>query len=355
MKEPKSRRPDAPKSQRAALLNFLTLMTVLCGMLVLAFPKTAYSVTAMSVQFEDSLRLISLDMPHKEVIETLGTPDIIKSEGMCLQYEFLGLSVFLNQYDRVEQIYLSRDFQGTVGNKQLAGGIYLSDIENEFGRHESVDNLNYQPSPIIQAKAATETENKTDPTGKQKEEFPLQFPGNKKLYTFYNAGKIIKYKYVLDEEGIAFWLDHNQKLYATALYLSLDENASVRAPRTSMGKDTAATEKNLLAMVHFDFDKQNIKKIYIPVLDQQVAYLTECPSLPVSVKGHTDYMGSDEYNQKLSERRANAVRDYLIQKGIASSRIQTVGYSEHCPIADNKTAGGRAMNRRSELEVTLEK
>jgi outer membrane protein OmpA-like peptidoglycan-associated protein len=355
MKEPKSRRSDKPKSRITALPNFLTLMTVLCGMLILAFPKTGYSVTVMSVQFKDSLRLISLDMPHKEVIETLGTPDIIKSEGVCLQYEFLGLSVFLNQNDRVEQIYLSRDFQGTVGNKPQAGGIGLSDIENEFGHHESVDNLNYQPSPIIQTKAATETENKTDPTGKQKEEFPLQYPGNKKLYTFYNAGKAIKYKYVIDEEGIAFWLDHDQKLYATVLYLSPDENARLRASRTSTGKDTAATEKNLLAMVHFDFDKQSIKKIYVPVLDQQVAYLKDSPALPVMVKGHTDYMGSDEYNQKLSERRANAVRDYLIQKGIASSRIQAVGYSEHRPIADNKTAEGRALNRRAELEVTLEK
>jgi outer membrane protein OmpA-like peptidoglycan-associated protein len=274
---------------------------------------------------------------------------------MCLQYEFLGLSVFLNQNSRVEQIYLSRDFQGTVGNKQQSSGIYLSDIENEFGRHESVDNLNYQPSPIIQTKSTTETENKTEPTGKQKEEFPMQYPGNKKLYTFYNAGKVIKYKYVLDEEGIAFWLDQNQKLYATVLYRSLNENDRIGASRPAKGKGLTTTKKNLLAMVHFDFNKQNIKKIYVPVLDQQAAFLEKHPSSPVTVKGHTDYMGSEEYNQKLSERRANEVRDYLIQKGIASSRIQVMGYSEHLPIADNKTAEGRALNRRSELEVTLEK
>ena len=118
MKKPESRKSDKPKSLGAALPDFLNLKTVLLfWTLILAFPDTGYSVTAMSVQFEDSLRLISLDMPHKEVIETLGTPDIIKSEGMCLQYESLGLCVFLNQNDRVEQIYLSRDFQGTVGNK----------------------------------------------------------------------------------------------------------------------------------------------------------------------------------------------------------------------------------------------
>ncbi len=330
-------------------------MTVLCGMLILGFPETGYSVAAMSVQFENSIRLIRLGEPHKEVIETLGTPDIIKSEGLCLQYEFLGISVFLNQNDRVEQIYLSRDFQGTVGNKQQAGGICLSDIETEFGYPESLASLNYQPSPSIQTKAATETENNTDPTGKQKEDFPLQYSGNKKLYSFYNAGKIIKYKYVLDEEGIAFWLDHDQKLYATVLYMSADEKAGIRASLPSKGKDAAAGDKNLLAMVHFDFDKQNIKKIFVPVLDHQVAYLKDFPLLPVTVNGHTDSMGSDEYNQKLSERRANAVRDYLIKNGIASSRIQAQGYSEHRPIADNKTAEGRAMNRRADLEVPLEK
>ncbi len=340
-----------PKSERAAFPTILTLITVVCVMIVLALPVTGHSITTMSVVFGDSLRLISLDMPHKEVIETLGTPDIIKSDGLCLQYEYLGLSLFLNQNDRVEQIYLSRDFQGSVANRQQSSGIYLSDIENEFGLHASIDKLNYQPSPIIQTKATTETENRTDPSGREKEEYPLQYPGNKKLYEFYNRGNIMKYKYVLDEEGIAFWLDQNQKLYATVLYMPQDENARLRASRPAKEKGVAATEKKLLAMVHFDFDKQNIKKIYVPVLDQHVAYLKEHPELPVIVEGHTDYMGTDEYNQKLSERRADAVRRYLVEKGIVSSRIQVMGYSEYQPIADNKTSDGRALNRRAELDV----
>jgi OOP family OmpA-OmpF porin len=79
------------------------------------------------------------------------------------------------------------------------------------------------------------------------------------------------------------------------------------------------------------------------------------PSSPVTVEGHTDSIGSNQYNQKLSERRANAVRQYLIEKGIASSRIQVIGYGEERPIADNKTAEGRAKNRRAEFQVTVEK
>jgi len=336
-----------------------TLVAVLCGMMILAFPLHGHSVTTMSIQFEDTLRLIALDMPHKEVIETLGTPDIIKSDGMCLQYESLGLSVYLNKNDQVEQIYLSRDFKGSVGNKRGSAGIQLSDIEKEFGAHGDVHKLNYQPSPIIQTKATTETENNSDPTGKEKGEFPLQYPGNKKLYMFYNNGKVMKYKYVLDEDGIAFWLDANRQLYATVLYTSRSKSAAIILPEAVKepiaAKEKAAAEIARLPVVHFDFDKYNIKKIYIPDLDQHVAYLSANPSSPVTVEGHTDSIGSDQYNQKLSERRAHAVRQYLIEKGIASSRIRIVGYGEKRPIADNKTKEGRAINRRAEFEVTVKK
>ncbi len=336
-----------------------TLIAVLCGMLILAFPINGHSITTMSIQFQDTLRLISLDMPRKEVIETLGTPDVIKSEGMCLQYESMGLSVFINQNDRVEQIYLARGFKGTVGNKQPLKGIRLADIEKEFGAAVDVVTLNYQPSPIIQTKATAETENKTDPTGKEKGEFPLQYEGNKKLYMFYNGGKPMKYKYVLDDDGIAFWLDHNMQLYATVLYTSRTKNSVVNLPGAGKepvaGKEKKAAEKLRLPIVHFDFDKYNIKKLYVPDLDQHVAYLTANPTSPVTVEGHTDAIGSDQYNQRLSERRANAVRKYLIERGIASSRIRVVGYGEQRPIADNKTAEGRAINRRAEFEVTVEK
>ncbi len=345
--------------RRRSMKTSQTLIALLCGMLILAFPIHGHSVTTMSIQFDDTLRLIALDMPHKEVIETLGTPDIIKSEGMCLQYQTLGLSVYLNKNGQVEQIYLSRDFKGSVGSKKGPAGIRLSDIEKEFGAHGDIHKLNYQPSPIVQTKATTETENNSDPTGAEKGVFPLQYPGNKKLYVFYNNGQIMKYKYVLDEDGIAFWLDGDKQLYATVLYTSRVKSAAVVLPAVSKepiaATEKAAVEPVRLPVVHFDFDKYNIKKIYVPDLDRHVAYLGANPSSPITVEGHTDSIGSDQYNQKLSERRANAVRQYLIEKGIASSRIKVVGYGEQKPIADNKTKEGRATNRRAEFEVTANK
>jgi outer membrane protein OmpA-like peptidoglycan-associated protein len=104
--------------------------------------------------------------------------------------------------------------------------------------------------------------------------------------------------------------------------------------------------------IHFDFDKATIKKESYGILDDVASVLKSNPQIKkVRVEGHTDSIGSDTYNQKLSEKRANAVKDYLVGKGIEASRLEAVGYGESRPIADNKTAAGRAQNRRTEFNV----
>jgi len=75
------------------------------------------------------------------------------------------------------------------------------------------------------------------------------------------------------------------------------------------------------------------------------------PDLKVEVQGHTDNIGSESSNQKLSEKRAEVVKNYLVARGVKADRIKVVGYGEKNPIADNKTADGRAMNRRIEFKV----
>ena len=103
--------------------------------------------------------------------------------------------------------------------------------------------------------------------------------------------------------------------------------------------------------VHFDFDKATLRPEAIVILDKAVGLLKSQASVVVEVAGHTDSVGSEEYNQALSERRAIAVKDYLESQGITATRLSARGYGEAQPVASNDTDEGRAQNRRVELIV----
>jgi outer membrane protein OmpA-like peptidoglycan-associated protein len=107
--------------------------------------------------------------------------------------------------------------------------------------------------------------------------------------------------------------------------------------------------------VHFDFDRSALTPAAIRILDDAVMKLQANPTLNVTIEGHTDSVGTVEYNLSLGERRANAVRDYLLNRGIAAARMRTVSYGEERPIASNDTADGRAMNRRAHIvQMTIQ-
>jgi peptidoglycan-associated lipoprotein len=106
--------------------------------------------------------------------------------------------------------------------------------------------------------------------------------------------------------------------------------------------------------VHFDFDKYNLRPDALKILDDAITRLQANPDLNVTIEGHCDSIGTNEYNLALGERRSNAVRDYLAMRGIAAGRLRTVSYGEERPIADNGTAAGRAMNRRAHLAVIIQ-
>jgi OOP family OmpA-OmpF porin len=112
---------------------------------------------------------------------------------------------------------------------------------------------------------------------------------------------------------------------------------------------TAAPQKLVLQGLNFDFDKSAIRPEDFDRLDKDVATLKEWGDVNVEVAGHTDSVGTDEYNVGLSLRRANAVRDYLISKNVPADRLTVKGYGESQPVADNATEAGRFQNRRVEL------
>ena len=101
----------------------------------------------------------------------------------------------------------------------------------------------------------------------------------------------------------------------------------------------------------FDFDKSIVKPEGKAKLDELVNALNGLDTEVIVAVGHTDWIGTDAYNQKLSERRANAVKAYLVSKGVPAEKIFTEGNGKKQPIADNKTRQGRAKNRRVEVEV----
>jgi outer membrane protein OmpA-like peptidoglycan-associated protein len=110
-------------------------------------------------------------------------------------------------------------------------------------------------------------------------------------------------------------------------------------------------EKIVLRGINFDFDKSNIKPEFVPVLDEAVEILKKHPDTNIIIEGHTDWIGTEKYNLGLSKRRAASVCNYLVEKGISQNSLETVGYGEADPIADNHTREGRSMNRRVVFKI----
>jgi OOP family OmpA-OmpF porin len=113
----------------------------------------------------------------------------------------------------------------------------------------------------------------------------------------------------------------------------------------------AATKVTYAADAFFDFDKSVLKPEGRAKLDDLVGKIKGINLEVIIAVGHTDSVGSDAYNQRLSVRRSEAVKAYLVTKGIERNRVYTEGKGEKQPVADNKTAEGRAKNRRVEIEV----
>ena len=118
------------------------------------------------------------------------------------------------------------------------------------------------------------------------------------------------------------------------------------------------TERGLLVTlgdVLFAFDKAELSAQAAPRLDKLAGFLTQFPERQMLIEGYTDSVGNEAYNLSLSERRAQAVRDALVERGVGSARITARGYGKAHPVADNSSPDGRAMNRRVEIVIADEK
>lgn len=121
------------------------------------------------------------------------------------------------------------------------------------------------------------------------------------------------------------------------------ELSDLQAKRTDRGVVVT------LGDVLFDTAKSTLKPGAFTTIDRLATVLKQDPERRVLIEGHTDSVGSDEYNQSLSERRASAVQAALFERGVAANQISTLGRGESTPVASNDDAGGRQQNRRVEL------
>ena len=157
------------------------------------------------------------------------------------------------------------------------------------------------------------------------------------------------------------WRDANwtPATAATGCDGALVAQAPVQAPMPPAAGPTTPPPANgpvsgkvtFAADAFFDFDKSVLKPAGKTALDGLVGKVRDINLEVIIAVGHTDSVGSDAYNQKLSIRRAEAVKAYLVSKGIERNRVYTEGKGEKQPVADNKTAAGRAKNRRVEIEL----
>jgi peptidoglycan-associated lipoprotein len=117
-------------------------------------------------------------------------------------------------------------------------------------------------------------------------------------------------------------------------------------------RNAGAARAALTATVHFDYDQADLRGEDRAILDAKVPVLQANPGVMIRIQGHTDERGSDEYNLALGQRRAAAVKRYLVDHGVAESRMQTITYGEERPVAQGSDESAYALNRRAEFEIT---
>lgn len=147
--------------------------------------------------------------------------------------------------------------------------------------------------------------------------------------------------------------EEEAKMKAEAEAKMKAEEAAKAAAARSAEIETKTREvfSRALTGIKFNSSQSTFKDASYQIMDDVVSVMTQYPEINVRIAGHTDSQGAEENNQKLSEKRANAVMNYLTSKGISPTRLSAVGFGEVSPIADNNTAAGRAENRRVEFTV----
>lgn len=162
------------------------------------------------------------------------------------------------------------------------------------------------------------------------------------------------------EEGFSYKMNGNKDgFWPSITTVEGSEIASMTGDTLSKVFYMKALDRVKVKNVYFAFDKSNIREMYALEMDSVMTLMNKYPNIKLQINGHTDNKGSNEYNEKLSERRTKEAMAYFVEKGIAKDRIMTKGYGETTPIAANENPdgsdneAGRAKNRRVEFKLIV--
>jgi peptidoglycan-associated lipoprotein len=132
-----------------------------------------------------------------------------------------------------------------------------------------------------------------------------------------------------------------------------DSLAAARAAAAAEAAEAATMRSTLTAAVAFDYDQADLRPDATAALDAKLPILMANPGVMLRIAGNTDARGSDEYNLALGQRRAATAKRYLVDRGVAESRLETISYGEERPVAQGANEAAYAQNRRDEFEITM--
>ena len=298
---------------------------LICGLLLSVSLHAASNDTDGNVYLGFSLSSLALDSERVEGVPTRSPGHTPKLGNLLLGYQFNGrwsadLSFGTDMSNNVDTNQFSVNGYRFFGDKRWKP--YVSAGLSSF----SIDDASVDQTEQFQAGFGI--------SGELTDKLELRV-GYQHFFEFGDES--------YNDDAVSVGLNwHFRKPRAVALAKSTPEPQPESVPKQKEVVDSFEL------LVQFDFDKSDIKSVFKPQFDEIARVLQESPSISMTVEGHTCWIGTEEYNQGLSQRRADAVRARFIQDyGISADRISIEGYGESRPIADNNTKAGRESNRRA--------
>jgi len=148
-----------------------------------------------------------------------------------------------------------------------------------------------------------------------------------------------------DTDDVEITADSDGYVPKKAIISRGDKDATIRLEKIEKGKGIVVEN------IHFEIDEAYLLKESLNILDRMIEAMKRNKKIRLEVRGHTDITGTHAHNMKLSERRADAVREYMIKNGISPERLVAIGFGPDKPVGDNRTAEGRRKNRRTEFFI----